>query len=91
MGKGLYHVKSFSFVHLSKGKCVLYDNTANAETKVVELHKEAREEQLLFALPMVQDFDLNQLRHMLTEIVEKHPIPSSEIGSTWLVGLAPNF
>ncbi|TXG55639.1 hypothetical protein EZV62_020895 [Acer yangbiense] len=70
MGKGLYHVKSFTFVHLSK---------------------ETREEQLLIALPMVQDFDLNQLRDMLTEIVEKHPIPSSEIGSTWLIGLAPNF
>ncbi|KAK0590339.1 hypothetical protein LWI29_025571 [Acer saccharum] len=76
MGNRLGHVKSFTLsVHLSKGKFVLYDNTADAETKVVELRKETREEQLLFALPIVQDFDLNQLRHMLTEIVEKHPIP----------------
>ncbi|TXG55630.1 hypothetical protein EZV62_020886 [Acer yangbiense] len=82
IGKGLYHVKSFTFVHLSKGKFVLYDNTADAETKVVELHKETREEQLLFALPMVQDFDLNQLRH-ITHVNRNSRKASNSIIGDW--------
>ncbi|KAK0589112.1 hypothetical protein LWI29_009872 [Acer saccharum] len=90
MGNGLSHVKSFTLsVHLSKGKFILYHDTVDAETKIVELDKETGEEQLLFALPMVQDFDLP---YMIAEIVsEKRSILSSslqEAGITWLIGLA---
>ncbi|KAI9177020.1 hypothetical protein LWI28_009995 [Acer negundo] len=58
-----------------QGKFILSHDTADAETKVVELDKETGEKQLLFALPVVQDFDL---RYMIAEIVsEKRSILSS--------------
>ncbi|KAK0588889.1 hypothetical protein LWI29_006655 [Acer saccharum] len=88
MGKEVCHVKSLTlFVHLSKGKFILYHDTVDAETKIVEFNKETGEEQLLFALPMVQDFEVHLLAYIIPEMASKKcSILSSETGRTWLSG-----
>ncbi|KAK4845160.1 hypothetical protein QYF36_001698 [Acer negundo] len=90
MGKEVCHVKSLTlFMHLSKGKFILYHDIVDAETKIVEFNKETREEQLLFALPMVQDFKVHLLAYIIPEMASKKcSILSSETGRTWLSGLA---
>ncbi|KAI9177222.1 hypothetical protein LWI28_012495 [Acer negundo] len=51
--------------------------------------EETREEQLLFALPMVQDFKVHLLAYIIPEMASKKcSILSSETGRTWLSGLA---
>ncbi|KAK1566751.1 hypothetical protein Q3G72_003666 [Acer saccharum] len=74
-------------MHLSKGKFILHHDTVNAETKIVEFNKETGEEQLLFALPMVQDFEVHLLAYIIPEMASKKcSILSSETGRTWLSG-----
>ncbi|KAK2647283.1 hypothetical protein Ddye_014772 [Dipteronia dyeriana] len=90
MGKEVCHVKSLTlFMHLSKGKFILYYDTIDAETEIVEFNKETREVQLLFALPTVQDFEAHLLAYIIPEMaLKKCSIRSLEIGRTWLSGFA---
>ncbi|TXG55641.1 hypothetical protein EZV62_020897 [Acer yangbiense] len=58
-------------------------------TLFVHLSKETGEEQLLFALPMVQDFEVHLLAYIIPEMASKKcSILSSETGRTWLSGFA---
>ncbi|KAK3184628.1 hypothetical protein Dsin_031914 [Dipteronia sinensis] len=55
----------------------------------VHLSKETGEEQVLFALPMVQDFEVHLLAYIIPEMaLKKCSILSSETGRTWLSGFA---
>ncbi|KAK2651296.1 hypothetical protein Ddye_018785 [Dipteronia dyeriana] len=90
MGKEVCHVKPLTlFVHLFKGKFILYHDTIDVETKIVEFKKETGDVQLLFALPTVQDFESHLLAYIIPEMaLKKCSILSLETGRTWLSGFA---
>ncbi|TXG55642.1 hypothetical protein EZV62_020898 [Acer yangbiense] len=71
MGKEVCHVKSLTlFVHLSKGNSYCIMILSMLKLKLWSSTRTG-EEQLLFALPMVQDFEVHLLAYIIPEMASK--------------------
>ncbi|KAL5757913.1 hypothetical protein ACOSP7_020524 [Xanthoceras sorbifolium] len=75
---------SFDF---SKKKFILSHNITDAETKVMQLEKETGEKQLLFALPMGHEWDIDRVITIFSDMLEEmRSNMLSEVGP-FLIGL----